>query len=262
MLRKTEEEFFVLEGFSGLKGLVHGFSTRSFGNMSFRWGGRSVEANRLKFAKAVNFDPRRVVTLGLSHGTRVAVAKKNNLVNLEDEQCSFRETDGLLTDEPGVFLLLLIGDCLPVLLFDPGKKVIGLVHAGVKGAVEGIVPVAIERMRKVFGCQVRDIILGIGPSAGPCCYDLSRSEMWKTSVRSEFFEKFGRNSPFLAGKKINLWKLVSHQAEQVGLQRKNIEVGGICTICHHREFFSHYAAKTSGGRAKEGRFAAIIGMKG
>ena len=102
--------------------LVHGFSTRSEGDMSLRFGQKEkVIKNRKKFLKKLNISLSDCVVMKASHSTRIIT------VNFPD---NLVVADGLMTDKKSLYLFLLIADCLPIILYDPKKEILGLVHAG------------------------------------------------------------------------------------------------------------------------------------
>ena len=80
--------------------------------------------------------------------------------------------DGLCTNEPGVTLVTYYADCVPLYFLDPVTRSVGLAHAGWRGTVAKIGAVMVEKMAREFGSNPKDIIAGIGPSIGPCCYEV------------------------------------------------------------------------------------------
>ena len=82
------------------------------------------------------------------------------------------DTDALVTDKPGICLCVQTADCVPVLLFDPGKKVIAAVHAGWRGTVAKIVANSVHVMKEKYGCDPKTILVAIGPSIGPEVYEV------------------------------------------------------------------------------------------
>ena len=80
--------------------------------------------------------------------------------------------DALVTDQPGVMVTVRTADCVPVLLHDPVQRVVAAVHAGWRGALAGIVPKTVALLVSRFGATVERLRMAIGPSAGPCCYEV------------------------------------------------------------------------------------------
>ncbi len=146
--------------------------------------------------------------------------------------------DALITDQPGVLVTVRTADCVPVLLHDPQRGVVAAVHAGWRGAVAGIVPKTLEAMKRRFGSKPSSVRVGIGPAAGPCCYEvdepvLARLRAGFRGWRSAVLER-GRDKAML-----NLQELVRQQARSVGVEEERIHSVNVCTICHPELFFSY-----------------------
>lgn len=146
--------------------------------------------------------------------------------------------DALVTDQPHVTVVVRTADCVPVLLHDPTRKVVAAVHAGWRGAVAGIVPKTIDAMKRRFGTEPAGVRIGIGPSAGPCCYEVDEPVLarlrescgdWRLVAAER-----SRNRALL-----DLRRLVRWQAESIGVVAENIVTANACTICHSDLFFSY-----------------------
>jgi len=137
-------------------------------------------------------------------------------------------TDGLVTDVPGLPLAVTVADCVPVYVFDTCRRVAGVVHAGREGTRQGIAAQAVRLMAERFSCRAGDIHAVIGPSAGPCCYEV-------TDVMAGEFRTLGLPTE---GRRLDLWESNAGQLVKAGVPRDQIEVTGICTICGDR-FFSY-----------------------
>ena len=161
------------------------------------------------------------------------------------------ETDAMVTDIPGICLMVMVADCVPVLLFDPVKNVIAVIHAGWRGTVQKIVSNTIAVMKTNYGSNPSNLIAAIGPSIGPCCYEVG--EEVKLSVSSSF----GSTEGYLIKQKesgkfnFDLWHSNHKQLIDKGLRTENIETAGICTKCNSD---TYYSSRASGGIT--GRFAA------
>jgi YfiH family protein len=144
-------------------------------------------------------------------------------------------------------------DCVPILLHDPGKGVIGIAHAGWMGTLRDVAVATVNAMKKNYGSNPADIIAGIGPSIGPDHYEIGADVilqvMQKHGDESELFLKSHQGKIHF-----NLW-----EANRVALERagvRQIEVSGICTACHTEDWFSHRAEK-----GRTGRFGALISLQ-
>lgn len=162
-------------------------------------------------------------------------------------------TDALVTNTPGVALMLRFADCVPIALYDPYRHVVALAHAGWKGTIGRIAQKTVRAMGEVCGSRPADIMAGIGPAIGPCCYQIGEDVVQK--VRETFalgslpFQQRVDGSLFF-----DLWEANRRQLAALGIKR--IESATLCTACHNDEFFSHRA---DGGRT--GRFGVVIGIR-
>ena len=180
-------------------------------------------------------------------GARVAV------VDIEDLSTVQQGTDGLITQRPDLPLVMAFADCVPVMLFDPVRSVVGIAHAGWRGLVRGVCQAAIRRMVSTYGCQPMDIRAGIGPAIGVCCYEVG------SEVVEEFRDSVGDNQDFYRENSRGSYHLDLEAASQVALRQAGvtqIETASLCTACNVDEFFSH---RREAGRT--GRFGAIIALR-
>lgn len=169
---------------SDLRRVRHGFFTRHGGvsdgyyaslNCAYRSRDErgNVTENRARVARAVGADPRALVTGYQVHGVAVATVYRPWSVE------SRPEVDALVTAKPGVALGVTIADCAPLLFADVEAGVIGVAHAGWKGALAGIAEATVEAMEAI-GAARANIAAAIGPCIGPESYE----------VGPEFREKF------------------------------------------------------------------------
>jgi YfiH family protein len=140
--------------------------------------------------------------------------------------------------------MLRYADCTPVLLADTRRLAVAVVHAGWRGSAVRAAGAAVAGLVEVFGCNPRDLVAGIGPAIGPCCYRVG------DDVRAAFAD---RPSLFADGK-LDLWAANRQALIEAGVPADQIELAAVCTQCHSDEFFSHRA---NGGQPA-GRFAALI----
>jgi YfiH family protein len=146
--------------------------------------------------------------------------------------------DALITNQPEVLLTVRTADCVPVLVHDPVRKVVAAIHAGWRGAVAGIVPRTLSMMRRRFGSEPRSVLVGIGPSVGPCCYEVDEPVLarlresfadWRMVVREA-----GPGKALL-----DLRALVQRQAQAHGVAEESIKAVNVCTVCHPAIFYSY-----------------------
>lgn len=163
------------------------------------------------------------------------------------------QADIIFTDQPGVTLYMRFADCVPVLLHDPKKKVVGIAHAGWLGTVRAASSAAVRAMMQRFGSRPEDIHAAIGPSIGPDHYEVG------PDVIAQVEQSFGADAGGLlearGGKAhLDLWTANRLQLEQSGVTK--VEMAGICTACHLDDWYSHRAEK-----GKTGRFGALIALE-
>ncbi|MBI4456149.1 MAG: peptidoglycan editing factor PgeF [Acidobacteria bacterium] len=189
-----------------------------------------------------------VVPLKQLHGNSVVwLGKENRHEKLEG--------DGLLTLLPGVMLAIQTADCLPILVVDTKRKVVGNLHAGWRGTLRNVTGTAIREMLE-SGSQVRDLIVAFGPGIGVCCYEVGMEVV--TAFREEFPESdsFFVSRPGYERKFLDLRKANHNQAIQLGLKPDQIFWNSYCTQCDRDMFFSY---RREGART--GRMFALIGIQ-
>lgn len=207
-----------------------------------------VAANHARIYDALDIPPDCVVTAQQVHGNRIGI------VTSQDGGSIVKSTDALVTNEPGVYLMLRFADCVPILIYSPDRGVVALVHAGWRGTAQRIASHAVQEMVSVFGCDPAAMRAGIAPSIGPCCYEVD-SEVSDTmlSIAEHSADVVTRRDG--QGKAyVDLWRANADQLAAQGVG--HIEVARVCTRCHRDTFFSH---RGDGGHT--GRFAAIIGLR-
>ncbi len=253
--------FYACGGFAGT---AHGFSTRLGGVSPAPWDSLNLGANRgdapdnvrenfRRFCTAAGADPTALVKNHQVHGALVRRVGRRDILPDAALPGTF-EADGLITDEPGVCLTIFSADCIPVLLYDPKKRVIAAAHAGWRGTALGIAAEAAERMRAGYGCDPADILAAIGPGIGSCCFethaDVPGGLRDGLGTDAEPFIRPGpREGKFL----VDLKGANARWLERAGLRPEHIAVCSACTACGPGEFWSH---RRLGDR--RGSMAALI----
>ncbi len=232
--------------------LIHEFSSLEDGNMSFLWGEENkVLENRERFFEKNGIDSAQCVVMSVwdeniieevTHDTPKGVKKDDSI-----------KADALITREKGIAFFLLTADCLPIVLFDPEKKVVALVHAGWKSTDAKLCVRVIEILEKKYGSNPADIVVKIGPGIH------KESYVFKKNMR-EYSNEW---SPFLeyvpgGGVMVDIVGYNRKQLLDTGIRESNIKISEIDTG-QDKRFFSHHRAKKTG--EKEGRFATVVMMK-
>ena len=217
-------------------GLVHGFSTLALGSVGLKHAPdpAPVLAARRRFADVLGLDGAELTTIGSVHGAAVA-----RVVEPVD---SVDDVDALVTDQPRVALFATYADCYPIVLWDPEKRVAGLVHAGWRGTRAGVAGAAVTFMRDEYGC--RHIRAGIGPGICGRCYEVGGE------VASQFDPRFVTPS----GDRFVLDLAAANHAQLEAAGARQVYEIGICTKEHYL-FPSHR-------RSPDGkRFGAIVALR-
>lgn len=250
---------FEFEGFSDLPGLVHAVFTRRGGVSPAPWeslnvgGGvgdavdRVVE-NRERAFRAVGRPVDSIADVWQVHSSEVLVMRAPRAAGERPPHA-----DGMVTDNPELTLFMRFADCVPVLLFDPRRHAVGIVHAGWKGSLARIAARAVERMQEAFGTQPANILAAIGPSIGPDHYPVG------AEVAEEARRAFPRDEAALllqhgGQTRLDLWRVNALALHEAGVER--IEVAGVCTACNMGDWFSH-----RGEPGRTGRFGALIALR-
>ncbi len=170
------------------------------------------------------------------------------------------DADGLLTDQPGIPLMTIHADCPPILLYDPQKRVVGAIHSGWRGTVGRIGQAAVRLMTEQYGSQPENILAGIGPSIGPCCYQVGEPVL--SEVGQAFPAKAAELLPLQpdGSYHFDLWLAIQLTLLDAGLSLRHIENSGLCTRCHQDKFFS-YRATPDDKRENYGQFVATIALR-
>jgi len=146
---------------------------------------------------------------------------------------------------------VVTADCVPILMYDSKNHVVSAVHAGWKGTKDKIVIKTLFEMRKKYNSNPADIIVGIAPAIGKCCYEVDEDVAKYFFDISQSFKKKENNKYMLDLPYINQQQLLS-----VGVLGQNIELSNICTACNVDNFFSYRKEKGCSGR-----FMSLIGLK-
>ncbi len=223
-----------------------GVSQEPFANFNFsrQVGDKegNIEQNREILSTAFHIPRGGFLTVEQVHGDKIAVINGD----VPDSQC-YPGYDGIISNRPGLALAVKTADCLPVFLVDAQKRVIGAVHAGWRGTALGITARAVEIFVKKFSSSPTDIMAVLGPSIGPCCYEVDE-------VVFNLMAEVRGNTDFLSGRDekgkwmLDLAMANSCQLEDAGLLPGNIVSAGTCTSCNREKFFSHRGEGGNTGR--------------
>jgi YfiH family protein len=239
---------------------AHGFPTRVGGvsrapytslNFSRGWGDEpeAVTENRRRWLEACGL--QKLFFAKQVHGAEVA------RVGPEDvpERWNGVVADALVTDVPGAALGVFTADCVPVLLADSTTSACAAIHAGWRGVIAGVTAATIGALTLAFGTQPANLRAALGPSIGPCCFEVGPEvvadfEARYRDARGSGIIREGRRRPH-----IDLRRALRQDLEVAGIPHNQIDLGDECTRCDPaRRFFSY---RRDNGRT--GQHLSIIG---
>lgn len=259
MLRQTVDGFTIYRfGSLVTEGLVHAVFSRmggvSTGPLSALNVGNcvgddpaAVAENHARICGHLGISSELVTSAQQVHGNRVAV------VTVAHAGKVFPNTDALITRAPSIPLMLRFADCQPIILYDPLRHALGLVHAGWRGVALGIARRAVEAMHEAFGTEPGMLMAGLGPAIGRCCYVVGQDVASAMSyVLPDWREVMVAQGD---GWLLDLSAANAQQLTAAGV--KQVEQADLCTSCLRNEFFSH-----RGDGGSTGRFAVVAYLEG
>jgi YfiH family protein len=246
--------------------LVHGITARHGGvsaapyaslNLGLHVGDdpEAVTENRRQVCAAVGAEFEGYTLSAQVHGANVALVAPEQIgagrLDLAD---AVPDADGLVILQPGAMVSVLSADCVPLIFYDPARHAGAVVHAGWRGTAAGIAGRTVRFLEEQCRCRPEDLLVGLGPSIGPCCYEVSEE------VARRVLESAG---PPACGGRGQAGSLSHHYADlpaanrqqllAAGVRAEHIEDSGLCTSCHAEDFFSERKL----GRPT-GRFATFV----
>ncbi len=243
---------------AGLK--AHGITTRQGGVSegalaSLNMGRRTLDAaeniteNHRRVAEALGVSPGSFVFSDQVHGVEIRE------VNHDNQKEPLAHTDGLMTDAASITLVTLYADCMPILIYDPVRSVIGMAHSGWRGTAQAIGPKLVQAMADRYGSKPENLLAALGPAIGPCCFE----------VGEEVTEAFRAMAPL---REESLWLSDSNGKPQVDLARINrilltqagvpeeaVKTASLCTSCHPELLYSHRR-----DHGNTGRLSAVMAL--
>lgn len=239
------------------EGIAHAVLTRKGGKSQPPYGGLNVghrvgdnpqvvEANHRLILEHLGLKPQNLVTAHQVHGSAVAIIGHKHGGSI------IPATDGLVTAQSGILLMLRFADCVPIFLYDPRHHTLALGHAGWRGIAAGLARSMVQAMSREMGSDPREIIAALGPAAGACCYTVGEEVIDSIKLSVPHWEKAvdRRNGAFY----LDMWHSISLQLGGSGVS--SIEISSICTAMNTEEFFSH-----RGEKGRTGRFACLAWLR-
>lgn len=204
---------------------------------------KNILRNRTILANRFGYIGENLIYMDQTHSANITVIEHTAYNKIEN-------CDALITDQKNIPLMVMVADCIPVMLYDPAKKVIAAIHAGRNGTFLKIVPKTVAKMQERFESDPKDILAALGPSIHPCCYEVGKDLAditLKNFGKSYITEKEGKHY-------LDLQKMNFDQLQESGLKAEHIEISSICTACTP-DYFSYRREGTTG------RFAGVIKLR-
>jgi YfiH family protein len=269
-----------LEPLREIPWLIHGFSTRFGGasslgeetvlNLGFRdWDEpKNVPLNRSCFQSALGATDFSLIALKQIHSDAIYPV---NAVPAEPFH-----GDAAVTNVSNLLLSIQTADCVPLLLVDPKKRAVAAIHAGWRGTLARIALKTVGRMIQEYGSNPSDLIAAMGPSIGPCCYEVGVELVTRFTAQfadaAEYFDeprtgdepnpiqwlnmKPPGHQPPPKNVHLDLRKANHSQLVSAGVRPAKIHQSDLCTGCNTNMLFSYRKEGPISGR-----LLAVVGMK-
>lgn len=233
---------------------IGGVSTGVYSGLNLGFGtddkAENVLENRYILAESLGIPLDWFVFPRQTHSANIFRIDKRHIgLGAKDKESAIANTDALITNCKNIFLSIQVADCVPILLLDTENGAIAAIHAGWKGTAANITGLTVKAIQQEFGTDPTNIIAGIGPSIGSCCYEIG-DEVLHSFVNHPEKRIFVKTNGSVH---LDLWEANKILLLQEGVQEQNIEIAGLCTKCNHHTFFS-----SRDGKGNTGRFVAGI----
>ena len=261
----VEPELYQFDALASQPGVVHaitgrrgGSSPTPYDSLNLGYGvpddPQNVSRNRGRVADALGISLDRVVTTKQAHGNASAVVKEADAGRgALDRATALDGFDNLVTKETGVYLWMSFADCVPILLYDSDTPAVGISHAGWRGTLAGAAGTGARTMIDEGMASPAGLAAFIGPSIGPCCYEVG-AEVWRPFA--ERWPASVNGAPRPGNRRLlDLWTAIRATLIDAGVSADRIHCAETCTADNRDRFFSH-----RGDKGRSGRFAMIAGL--
>ena len=267
-MRIREENGVVVLEFPQLSetGIIsQAFSTRIGGvseghlgtmNVSFTRGDEEerVQENLKRIGELIGAKREQMVFSKQTHTTNVRLVTAEDAGKGVIKPLGYDDVDGLITDTPGICLVTMYADCVPLYFVDPVHRAIGLSHSGWKGTVNRMGQETVRRMGECFGTRASDVYAAIGPSICQSCYEVTGDVIGQ--FKQNFDEKHWEELFYQTDAEhyqLNLWRANEIVLNEAGIPSGQIETAEVCTCCNPEILFSHRAS-----HGKRGNLGAFL----
>lgn len=260
---RNEVVYYTIPLFENTKLTRHGFSTRIGGTsrgecaaMNFSFSKKDepgrVRENFFRLSAALDIDPASLVVTRQVHGVRCRVVRKRDAGRLVVRGGAVAVADALITDQPGLTLVKHFADCVPIFLLDPVRRAVGLIHAGWRGTAAGVAGITVRAMTREYGVRPADVLAAVGPSIGPCCFEVGEE------VAKFFDGRYAQAVDRTRGPRpyVDLWRCNRDDLTAAGVDPGHIVMAGLCTACDAQTFYSHRR-----DRGHTGSMVAVLALQ-
>jgi len=226
-----------------LGSVAHGWTTRQ---LQLRGSDEAERAGWAAIGEAVGLTPDRLVRLAQVHGAAVHVATS--------QSCGTAEADIVMSDAVDRLVAVQVADCAPILTADRSGRFVAASHAGWRGTSADVAGVTVRTLADRYETEPEMLLVAIGPSVGPCCYEVGqelvdafRAKSWSEADCERWFVR--RHGMLF----LDIWRANADQLERAGVPLSQIFISQLCTACH-RDWFHSYRRDGAG----TGRLAGYI----
>jgi len=254
-IKNEKMEYLQFRRLLQYKEVTHAITLKPFNfcsNVEYEANKDKVENNYKDLCNCLQIDKNKIIRAKQTHTDIIKCVTQDEIGIFPNK---LDDVDGLITNERGLVLSLVFADCIPLIFYDPIKKVIANVHSGWKGTVQKIADKAIEKMINSYNCYAKDILCFIGPSIGKCHFEVEEDVF---VIFKEAFKKMECFNEMVEKKKtkngevkyyIDTIAINRILLEKNGLLPENIIESNICTVCNSNYTHSFRADQNNSGRA-------------
>lgn len=210
----------------------------------------TVLKNRQEISKYIGYDIKDFVFMEQVHGSNIRIIKKDNKGKGSTSlETAVKNTDAMITNEKGIVLSVFVADCIPIIIYDPHKQILAVVHGGWRGLTKNVIGKTIDLMNEKFGSIAEELIVGIGPTICEKCCEIGNEVV--NIINTKFPKLAKRVIKKRNGKMYIDMKIAKLQLEEKGV--RDIEIADICTY-ENKKFYSYRRNKVTG---RFGLFAVL-----
>lgn len=250
-------DFYRFEKLGQCDKLLHAITTKSLQSpfsfsMALHTGEeeKDISHNREDISNLLSVNKElHFIVAKQTHSSNIVIVKDRKSKGWKSLEDAIENCDALISDRKDVVLTILTADCVPILLYDEKQEVVAAVHAGWKGTQSEIAFKTIQKMKKEFLSNPKDILAGLAPSIGSCCYEVGEDVARYFFDIPKSFDKIGEKYM------LDLPYLNKKQLLNAGVLEQNIEMSELCTACNVDRFFSYRKEQGCSGR-----FMSMIGL--